>query len=258
MNTLTPSGKGIKISDRKATDFTREEIKHLLNQYHWIVFTDNPVSETEALGFLNQFGPLTDNNRRKNGVLTLDGSKEQEGEVLLGQGFMPLHRDGALMGTHVLMVGILCLTYRQITRGGRTFITDLESATQAMPKAHLDLLRERNIEGKPVDSYYLKASTQWHPIPSFIEVEGKSVLNIGLPYPTDEKPSWLVRIPGVDYDKAQEILFDLARIMMDPQYCYHHTWQEGELLLFDNRKTLHGREAYSGQRTLANIQVLVG
>jgi hypothetical protein len=32
--------------------------------------------------------------------------------------------------------------------------------------------------------------------------------------------------------------------------------ENGELLLLDNRRTLHGREAFQGQRSLVNIQVL--
>jgi alpha-ketoglutarate-dependent taurine dioxygenase len=43
---------------------------------------------------------------------------------------------------------------------------------------------------------------------------------------------------------------------MDERYCYYHSWSEGDLLLLDNKRTLHGREAFKGQRSLANIQVI--
>jgi len=257
LQTLTPSGKGIKISDRKASDFSVSEINHLLAHYHWVAFTGHPMTEEESIGLVSQFGTLTNNERRTQGVLKIDGSKEKEGEVLLGKGFLPLHRDGALMGTNVLMVGICCLEYNDVTFGGRTFITDLETATTAIPSAYLDTIREHGVEGKPVDQYYLKAASSWHPLPGFITVEGKDYLNIGLPYPENEKPSWLVRIPHIDQAQSDDILFGIAEVLMDEKYCYYHEWEVGDLLLFDNRKTLHGREAFSGQRSLANIQALV-
>jgi alpha-ketoglutarate-dependent taurine dioxygenase len=32
-------------------------------------------------------------------------------------------------------------------------------------------------------------------------------------------------------------------------------WNEGDLILLDNRRLLHGREAFRGERALANLQV---
>ncbi len=254
---ITASERGVAISDHKLTDFTAEEVWQLIDNYRWLVFKDNPISEAEVKDFLHQFGPLTENNRRKGTVLNIDGSKADEGEVLLGEGFLPLHRDGALMGTNVLLVGIFCAEYKNITVGGRTFITDAENALKEVPQEYLDILRERGIEGKPVDSYYLKSADEWHPIPGFIDIDGKSYLNIGFPSPKGEKPSWLMRIPGISDDRFDEIFTTMTSVLMDEKYCYYHEWEEGDLLLFDNRKVLHGREAYRGERrALANIQVL--
>jgi (5R)-carbapenem-3-carboxylate synthase len=201
-------------------------------------------------------GPLTKNDRRNDAVLAIDGSKANQGEVLLGQGFLPLHRDGALMGTDVKMVGIFCQAYKNV-KNGRTFVADSEAIQNAIPDEYLQLLRDKGIEGKPVDSYYLKSADQWHPIKGFIDVDGKEFLNIGFPSPEGEKPSWLLQIPGESEEKCREVFAELSRIAMDEKYCYYHDWQEGEVILFDNRRTLHGREAFSAEaRALANIQVL--
>lgn len=253
---LTLSGKGVRITDRKLTDFTTEELQALINRYQWIAFKDNPVTTDDVEHVLSKFGPLTQNDRRKGVVLSIDGSGEQKGEVLLGDGFLPLHRDGALMGTDVRLVGIFCVEYQNVVDGGRTFIVDTEGAMKDIPKDIMDLLRERGIEGKPVDRYYMKSSDEWHPIAGFINVDGQEFLNIGFPSPRNEKPSWLMRIPGVDEERFNEIFDLLNDIVMSEKYCYYQDWNEGDLLLLDNRKTLHGREAFKGQRKLANIQVL--
>lgn len=253
---LTESGRGLKISNKSFKEFSKEELEELLDKYYWLVFTNNPITIDDVEDTLTQIGPLTENDRRKGAVLNIDTSKVDEGEVLLGQGFLPLHRDGSLMGTNVKYVGIFCVEHKNVTEGGRTFITDAESALKEVPQSYLDLLDEKGIEGKPVDNYYLKSGDEWHPIAGFIEVEGKKFLNVGFPSPEGEKKSWDMRIPGETDEKFKEVFDSLEGAVMDEKYCYHHTWTEGDLMLLDNRKTLHGREAFKGQRALANIQVL--
>jgi (5R)-carbapenem-3-carboxylate synthase len=250
----TPSGRGATIADRSFLDFSVDELQELIDTYQWLAFTRHPLSGSDVAGHLSKFGRLVENDRRKNGVLTLDGSKKDE--VLLGEGFMPLHRDGAFMGNEIALVGICCLEYQNVTGGGRTFISDIASAVTEVPAAMLDLIREKGFEGKPVDRYFTKPSDTWLPIPGFIDVGGASYLNLILPYRPDEKPSWLVRMPDVEEKLFQTIAETLRAALISEKYCYYHEWSEGELLLFDNRRTLHGREAFQGRRSLVNIQVL--
>lgn len=254
---LTPSGKGAKITGRKVTDFSVEELRGLVARHEWLAFKGGGVSLDELIDYLGRLGKLTENDRRQGAVLKLDASKQDEGEVLLGQGFMPLHRDGALMGNTIELVAIFCVQYQNVTGGGRTFISDVDNGCKQVPAEILDVLREKGIEGRPVDRYYTKAADKWHWIPGFADADGKSYLNVGFPYRAGEKPSWVLRIPGVDDDRCAEMFETMRAILMSEQFCYYHEWDEGDLLLLDNRKVLHGREAFSGgQRALANLQVL--
>lgn len=249
----TESGRGATIADRSFLDFSVAELDELITTYQWLVFTRHPLSVSDVVGHLGKLGRLVDNDRRQNGILKLDGS--QKNEVLLGEGLMPLHRDGPLMGNDIALVGICCVEHRDVT-GGRTFISDIANAVREVPAPILDLIRERGIEAKPVDAYYTKPSDSWHAIPGFIDVDGVSYLNVVFPYAPGEKPSWLIRIPGVEDPLFQTIVDTLRAAILAPKYCYYHEWSEGELLLFDNRRTLHGREAFHGHRSLVNVQVL--
>ena len=65
-----------------------------------------------------------------------------------------------------------------------------------------------------------------------------------------------MRIPGVAEELFQTIVETLRAAIVSEKYCYYHDWSEGLLLLLDNRRTLHGREAFHGQRSLVNIQVI--
>jgi (5R)-carbapenem-3-carboxylate synthase len=249
----TQSGRGATVADRSFLDFSVEELEDLIDTYQWLVFKRHPLSVSDVFAHLDKFGRLVENDRRQDGVLKLDGSQKEE--VLLGEGFMPFHRDGPLMGNDIALVGICCVEYKNVT-GGRTFISDIASAIKDVPATVLDVIRERGIEARPVDSYYLKPSDTWHPVPGFIEVDGGSYLNVIFPYEQGEKASWLVRIPGVPEEQFKSIVDTLRDALISEKYCYHHEWSEGELLLLDNRRTLHGREAFHGQRSLVNIQVL--
>jgi alpha-ketoglutarate-dependent taurine dioxygenase len=44
-------------------------------------------------------------------------------------------------------------------------------------------------------------------------------------------------------------------ILEDKKYTYYHNWESGDLILFDNRTVLHGREAFEGERSLIQMQV---
>ena len=83
----------------------------------------------------------------------------------------------------------VAVEYRNSTGGARTFISDIASAVEEVPAVMLDVIREKGIEIKPVDGYYLKSPDTWHPIPGFIDVAGAGYLDVVFPYAPGEKPS---------------------------------------------------------------------
>ena len=57
-------------------------------------------------------------------------------------------------------------------------------------------------------------------------------------------------------DALSEAYFQtLEQILESPGFTYYHEWSPGDLILFDNRTVLHGREAYEGHRSLVQMQV---
>ena len=90
------------------------------------------------------------------GVRELDGSKDAE-EVLRGQEYMPLHKDGLLMGLEVSWVGIWCERFRGVT-DGRTHVCDSAGALDALSPALVQTLEQRGIEGVGVVAGYLESA----------------------------------------------------------------------------------------------------
>jgi len=137
--------------DRSFLDFSIEEIDELIDNYQWLVFKRHRLDVSDVVGHLSKFGRLVRNDRRQNGVLKLDGSKKEE--VLLGEGFMPFHRDGPLMGNDIALVGICCVEYKNVTGSARTFVSDIANAIKEVQPAMLNVIREKGIAIKPVDGY---------------------------------------------------------------------------------------------------------
>lgn len=55
-------------------------------------------------------------------------------------------------------------------------------------------------------------------------------------------PTKTETIIGMDPESTQELLSDLLRHTVKPEYIYSHTWQKGDMLIWDNRSALHRGE----------------
>ena len=230
------------------------ELQALLANRRFAVLHGVGSDVESAKAILRNLGPLVEHEKREDGVLSLDGSKDEE-EVLRGQEYMPLHKDGLLMGISVQWVGIFCEVFRDVSNG-RTFISDASCALDAIPRDVLEALEQYGIEAEAVDSdYYLKEAAKWHPLVAIEKRPAGVSLNLGLPYRAGTRPSWRVRIAKVAQLKSDQLLAELEAVLMASRYLYQHEWREGDLLLFDNQRVLHGRESYTGSRRLANLQV---
>lgn len=253
---LTKSGIGIRIENPDESFFSTNNIKTLLKQYQFVVFNKLNWSVNNLQQFLENFGELVRNEKRENDtMLTLDG-KRIATEVIRGNGRLPLHRDGLLMNTVVKYVAILCLE-NKVTAGGRTYISDSGAAWKnEFPEEIKKVLTENGVEGKPEDvTYYLKNEDKWYPFPGILEHNGKIYPNGGLHYHEGERSSYGVRIAKISKELSDKYFNEMEKILEDDQYTYFHDWQTGDVILFDNRTVLHGREAFEGDRSLIQMQV---
>jgi alpha-ketoglutarate-dependent taurine dioxygenase len=258
MKTLTASGAGVIADIRGLNEEARTKyLLDLISKHRFVVIKHFSDSLDDALALMGSFGPLNDAPTRDKGVLKLDTS--QENEVLRSHEALPLHKDGLLTAYDVAMVGIFCMEFKNVN-GGRTYIADTSTAVNALPAAHLNLLKTVGFEGLPVDDtgYYARDTAKWHPFKAFVPGDnGEDTLHIGMPHLPGEKEGWKVRIPSVGQEESDEIFYNMIRIFSNPPYVYFHDWEEGDIVIFDNYKVLHGREAFSGgPRELANIQVV--
>ena len=62
-------------------------------------------------------------------------------------------------------------------------------------------------------------------------------------------------VHGMSQDDGQRLLTDLTEAVTEPNSIYSHAWRVGDVLIWDQRATLHrGRPwPYDEERTLASI-----
>jgi alpha-ketoglutarate-dependent taurine dioxygenase len=67
-----------------------------------------------------------------------------------------------------------------------------------------------------------------------------------------------VEVDGVGEEESAAFLADLADRVHRPEYCYHHEWRTGDIVIADNFSLIHGRNAFTGptNRHLQRVEVI--
>ena len=254
---LTKFGDGICLADvNDIMQFSVAEIESLLSKHLFIVFKniENPIEQIAE--WLSGFGELVENERRtKERILIMDGTQEGE-SIINGQGRMPLHTDGLLMNEDVRLVAIYGAFF-DVLEGGSTYFTNNEEAWRRTPLHLKSLIRNNGIELMPCDQdYYLNNDEKWYWFKGVrLLEETHELLCAGMNYDDNEQASYKVRIANIDQDTSNQYYNEMGQIYSSEDLTYYHRWDEKDLLLFDNMKTMHGREAFKGDRRILQLQV---
>lgn len=93
-------------------------------------------------------------------------------------------------------------------------------------------------------------ATQTQPIARVHPETGRTALFVS--------PGYTIGIDGMPDAEAQPLLLELFRHQAKPEFVYRHVWQEGTLLLWDNRCLVHAATGgYDGHRRLLH-RITVG
>lgn len=64
-------------------------------------------------------------------------------------------------------------------------------------------------------------------------------------------------IEGMDDDAGKELLASLMEAATLPQHRYTHTWQEGDVLIWDNRATMHRGRPWQGGEARSIVRITI-
>ncbi len=208
---------------------------------HGVVFLrDQDISDEDLVRFTAYFGKPVPHVRkqrpRKVKEVFLISNIKEDGEPIgeLGDELIPFHSDLS----YLERPGTLSVLYAvEIpSEGGQTQWCNCSAAYSALDAAIKDRLKGmRAVHRHHVEAQNPKEHIA-HPIVRTHPETGRRSLYIG--------PHLTRYIPGIDKDASDALLAELYSHIEQPDFIWTHQWRVGDVVLFDNRPTMHRRLAF--------------
>ena len=137
--------------------------------------------------------------------------------------------------------------------GGDTWLCGMEAAVRALPRELLERVRTLAIkhDGTYNSGGYLRKGLEAtsdpmtsvgtpHPIVCAHPVTGRAILYLGR-----RRNAYVVGLP---LEESERLLDELWQYASLPANCFAHRWRVGDLLMWDNRSTMHRRDPFDAQQ----------
>ena len=256
--TLGAELRGVDLTRPVAPDVFAE-IEAAFNRYGILVFPGQPVSDEQQLAFSGLFGQLEVNPNYAGAKMRLRpdvadiSNLDAEGRVLarddtrnvFNLGNQLWHTDSSFK-----RVPAKCslLSARELpSSGGETEFADLRAAWDALPE-----LRKRDLDGLVVEHSIFRSRSQigfadfndeiyrqLPPVPQALvrhhPASGRTSLYLA---------SHASHIVGWPVEKGRALIEELIAFATQPQFVYRHRWTVGDLVMWDNRCTMHRGRPY--------------
>lgn len=220
-----------------------------------LVFRRQALTERELVAFSNRFGSpdvivRTDWASGANPeIIHISNMRNARGDAIggLGSGELAWHADQAYMAkpaTGAILYGVEIPEH-----GPRTYWANLRLAYDALPPhtrariqgrravfSYAERYKDYNDETVPTEEILAKTPTVTHALVQTHPVSGARTLYLD--------PSAMIGIEGMDEAEGRALLDELAHHATRPQFVYAHTWQPGDLIMWDNGFLLHRRDAF--------------
>jgi alpha-ketoglutarate-dependent 2,4-dichlorophenoxyacetate dioxygenase len=260
--TLGAEVRGVDLTRRVMPDVFAE-IDTAFNRHGILVFPDQPVTDEQQLAFSRLFGPLEVNPNYAGAKMRLRpdiadiSNLDAEGWVLARDdrrnlfniGNQLWHTDSSFkrIPAKCSLLSARELPSRGPMGGGETEFADMRAAWDALPGR-----RKRELEGLVVEHSIFRSRTQigfadfndeifkeLPPVPQALvrhhPASGRTSLYLA---------SHASHIIGWPVEKGRALIEELIAFATQPQFVYQHRWRVGDLVMWDNRCTMHRGRPY--------------
>jgi taurine dioxygenase len=253
---------GIDLS-KEIDDLTFAQIRDAWHDHLVILLRDQELSEEDEVRFAEKFGPPavihTKQFVRNHPAVMLISNIREDGKPIgaLPDGEMHFHTDQCHQERPAMASMLYALEVP--SAGGNTLFANGYKAYATLPDAI-----KRRIDGrKALNAYdYDTASTKRgtrladgvpsyvHPVVRTHPATGRKALYVNR--------LMTVRIEGLPADESDELLDLLFEHQERREFVYEHVWHPGDLLMWDNRCTLHARTDFSPdeRRLMRRVTIL--
>jgi taurine dioxygenase len=257
-------------------ELSSDDAKAVIDAWHEhlvLLFRDQTLSEDDQIRFVKNFGDLQKRGRPaqarneasliKYPELTMLVSNIRENGKMIGSladGEMHFHSDFCYLEKPAK--GTFLYAMEVPSQGGDTLFLNMYKAYDSLPAAV-----KTKVEGKKaVNAYHYESVTR--------EINGSKLDLSANPHysqpivrthpDTRRKALYVNRlmtwsVDGMDEAEGSTLLDQLFSHMEQDQFIYAHKWRVGDLILWDNRCTLHARTDFSDkERRLLRRHVVMG
>jgi alpha-ketoglutarate-dependent taurine dioxygenase len=215
-----------------------------------ILFRDQHLGDDEQVRFAERFGPIAMSTRghyqSKNPAIMLISNIREDGKQIgaLPDGEMHFHTDQCHQERPAMATMLYSIEVPSV--GGNTLFANAYAAYETL---HVAI--KQKIEGRKALNAYdydVAATTRgtkvregvpsyWHPIVRTHPATGRKALFVNR--------LMTVAIEGLPDDESEELLNTLFDHQEQRTFVYEHVWRPNDVLLWDNRCTLHARTDFS-------------
>lgn len=236
----------------------RDIIEDAINRYAVVVFHDQKLTDDQQIAFARHFGPVHSSAQRARhrslkhrlasdeiaDISNLDG----DGKVMDQNARRRLdwlanrlwHTDASFRA----VPGALSMLHAHVVpeEGGDTEFADLRAAYDALPEAKKKEIDELVAEHSIWHSRGQLDVTQYSPeeLASLPPVPQRVVrTHPGSHRKTLYLASHASHVVGMPVPDGRLLLLDLIEHATQPQFVHAHRWRQGDLVIWDNRCTMH-------------------
>ena len=228
-----------------------------------ILLRDQHLSEEDEVRFAERFGPPavihTKQFMQKHPAVMLISNIREDGKPIgaLPDGEMHFHSDQCYQERPAMASMLYAIEVP--SKGGNTLFANAYAAYETLPE-----VIKRRIEGRrALNAYdYDTAATKRgtkvadgvptyvHPVVRTHPATGRKALYVNR--------LMTVRIEDMPEEESTELLDFLFEHQEQRQFIYEHVWRVGDILMWDNRCTLHARTDFSAdeRRLMRRVTIL--
>ena len=239
------------------------EIEAAFDRHGILVFPDQPVTDEQQLAFSRLFGPLEVNPNYAGAKMRLRpdvadiSNLDPEGQVLtrddrrnlFNLGNQLWHTDSSFkrIPAKCSLLSARELPAASPMGGGETEFADLRAAWDALPEA-----RKRELDGLVVEHSIFRSRSQigFADFNDEIFTELPPVRQALIRHhPASGRTSLYLashasHIVGWPVEEGRALIEELIAFATQPQFVYQHRWTVGDLVIWDNRCTMHRGRPY--------------
>jgi len=270
---LTPA-VGVEIGNVDVTTLSADQFAQIEAAWHShsvLLFRGQKLSDDDLLNFSRRFGELDPPPNQERGrqspagfpdIYVVSNVLDEKGEPIgaLGAGEAVWHTDMSYLDLPPDASMLYALEIPP--SGGDTYFCGMQAVWRALPASLKARIGTRRIKHDgtfnsggyvrqgvtPTDDPH-KAPGAWHPAVCVHPVTLQPALYLGR-----RRNSY---VEGLTAEQSKALLDELWKFPDAPEFTYQHRWRVGDLVVWDNRSTMHRRDPFdnASRRVMHRTQI---